>query len=90
MRIVKLLALASLSATVLGAQATVANESAAPSAEPAAQSKDPNRITCKRIEVIGSRLQTKRVCRPAAEWDQQNATDRQALERSQTQRWKSE
>lgn len=52
--------------------------------------KDPNRIVCRKVEAIGSRLSTKRVCQTAAQWDSQEAANRQDIERSQTQRWKSD
>ena len=52
--------------------------------------KDPNRTVCRKIETIGSRLSSKRVCQTAAQWDAQEAANRQDIERSQTQRWKSD
>ena len=51
---------------------------------------DPNRIVCRREEVLGSRVQSRRVCRTAAEWEAKQLEDRQSIERSQTVRWKSE
>lgn len=53
-----------------------------------AQASDPNRMVCKRIEMIGSRLQTKRVCMTAAEWDARQAADRQGTELNQNGRYK--
>jgi len=47
---------------------------------------DPNEIVCEKQEVIGSRLQTKRVCRTRAEWADARLQDRQDLDRRQTQR----
>lgn len=52
--------------------------------------KDPNRTVCRKIETVGSRLSSKRVCQTAAQWDAQEAANRQDIERSQTQRWKSD
>lgn len=52
--------------------------------------KDPNRVVCRRIETIGTRLAAKRRCQTAAQWDAEAAANRQDLERSQTQRWKSD
>lgn len=59
-------------------------------AEAAPATSDPLRMICRRIEVIGSRLQRRRVCMTAAEWDALHASDRQGLERTQNARWKSE
>lgn len=93
MPFLKPLALASLPIALVATPALAGDTAPAAPAAPAeqdAQGKDPNRTVCKKIEVIGSRLQAKRVCRTAAEWDAQSSSDRQSLERSQTQRWKSE
>ena len=46
--------------------------------------RDPNEIVCKKEEVLGSRLQTRKVCMSRAEWAEQRALDRQNVERSQT------
>jgi hypothetical protein len=55
---------------------------------PAPASKpDPNQeVICEKQEVIGSRLQTKRVCRTRAEWADARREDQQYLERVQSQR----
>ena len=47
------------------------------------------KVVCRRIQAIGTRLARKRVCRTKAEWDADAAANRHDLERSQTQRWKS-
>jgi hypothetical protein len=52
-------------------------------------SSDPNKVICRRIETIGSRLDSKRVCRTRGEWEADQLADRQAIERSQTQNWKN-
>lgn len=49
-----------------------------------AKKRDPNEIVCKKEEVLGSRLQTRKVCMSRAEWAEQRALDRQNVERSQT------
>lgn len=48
------------------------------------------KVVCRRVQAIGTRLASKRVCRTKAEWDAEAAANRQDLERSQTQRWKSD
>ena len=45
-----------------------------------------NKTVCRRIESIGTRLATKRVCRTKSEWDAEQAANRMDLERSQIQR----
>ena len=61
----------------------------APAAKPASEA-DTNKVVCRRVEAIGTRLASKRVCRTKGEWDAEAAANRQDLERSQTQRWKSD
>ena len=46
--------------------------------------KDPNRIICEKQEVLGSRLSKRRICMPAAEWAVRRQEDRQAIEKTQT------
>ena len=45
---------------------------------------DPNEIICEKQQVIGSRLQTKRVCMTRAQWADRRNQERQAIERVQT------
>lgn len=47
-----------------------------------------NKVVCRRVEAIGTRLASRRVCRTKAQWDAEAAANRQDLDRSQTQRWK--
>lgn len=44
---------------------------------------DPGRRVCKTIKVIGSRLNTQRVCMTAAEWAEERRQTRQGVERLQ-------
>jgi len=55
---------------------------------PAATKKAPasSEIVCEKQEVIGSRLQTKRVCMTRGEWADVLKQDREQLERKQTER----
>jgi hypothetical protein len=48
------------------------------------KARDPNEVVCKKEEVLGSRLQTRKVCMTRAEWAEQRQLDRQNVERSQT------
>jgi hypothetical protein len=50
---------------------------------------DPNRVICRRQDVVGTRLAKKRVCATAAEWERIHAEERQATERIQRERSKS-
>jgi len=47
---------------------------------------DPNEIICEKQQVLGSRLQSKRVCRTRAEWADLQRQDRQDLEQRQVQK----
>jgi len=48
------------------------------------KARDPNEVICKKEEVLGSRLQSRKVCMTRAEWSEQRSLDRQNVERSQT------
>ena len=56
--------------------------------QPTTKSNDgeQNKVVCRRIESIGTRLNTKRVCRTKGEWDAEQAANRMDLERNQVQR----
>ena len=45
--------------------------------------RDPNRMICKTMDIIGSRLGSKRTCMTAAEWEQMEREQRGATERIQ-------
>jgi hypothetical protein len=47
---------------------------------------DPNEIVCEKEQVLGSRLQTRRVCMTRAERADRRKEDREYLEREQTER----
>lgn len=51
-----------------------------------ADNGEQNKVVCRRIESIGSRLTSKRVCQTKGEWAARLAADRQALERIQSLR----
>ncbi len=68
-----------------GSFAAPTPQSATPSST-VAKSPDPNEVICERQEVLGSRLQTKRICMTRSEWADVKSQDRQAIERAQTQR----
>lgn len=53
---------------------------------PHQKAPDPNEVICEKQEVIGSRLQTKRICRTRAEWADLRLQDQQAIDRVQIQR----
>ena len=67
-------------ATMIGAPAMADQPS------PHQKAPDPNEVICEKQEVIGSRLQTKRVCRTRAEWADLRLQDQQAIDRVQIQR----
>jgi hypothetical protein len=49
-----------------------------------------NRMICKRQKVSGSRLKANKVCMTEAQWAQMKRENREATERTQAARWKSE
>jgi hypothetical protein len=58
---------------------------AAPAQEGAKRkARDPNEMICKKEEVLGSRLQTRKVCLTRAQWAEQRVIDRHNVEKSQT------
>jgi len=67
----------------------MADSSASGTTQPTTKTDDgeQNKTVCRRVESIGTRLGTKRVCRTKGEWDAEQAANRMDLERSQTQRW---
>lgn len=83
---IKVFAIAGL--FLLASGAPVLADTASSSSQPTtkAEDNDPNKVICRRIESIGTRLSTKRVCRTKAEWDAEQAANRQTIERSQTER----
>jgi hypothetical protein len=52
----------------------------------AAKMADENQIVCHKIEEIGSRLSTKRICMSKAQWADQERTNKDEVNRIQTQR----
>jgi hypothetical protein len=51
-----------------------------------AKANDPNQVVCEKIEVLGSRVATKRVCMTRAEWAERKRLQRMELDRAQVNR----
>lgn len=51
---------------------------------------DGARIICRKIEVTGSRMSTKKVCATANEWAAQKAQNRQVIEQAQNKKWSAD
>ena len=87
-----LIAASALALAAFAAPAMAGASDPAPAAAPAAQTDEGemNKVVCRRVAAIGTRLSAKKVCRTKAQWDAEAAANRQDLERSQTQRWKSD
>lgn len=82
MKAMMFVALAGLAATSAAAQPVTT------SSQPAATAKranDPNRMICEREDEIGSRLGGKKVCKTAAQWDEQRRVQRETVEGVQRQ-----
>lgn len=48
------------------------------------------RMICRKIEVTGSRMSTKKVCATATEWAAQKAQNRQVIEQAQNKKWSAD
>lgn len=49
----------------------------------------PSEVVCVRQQEIGSRLKARKVCKTRAEWDAEKREQRQAVDKAQGSRWKS-
>lgn len=76
-----------LALLVLSAPA-YADSGDAPAPQTKVEDAGQNKVVCRRVEAIGTRLSSKRVCRTKGDWDAEAAANRENLERSQTQRYK--
>jgi hypothetical protein len=52
----------------------------------AVKGPDPTEVVCEKVEVIGSRLASNRVCMTRAQWAEQKRLSREEINRAQTQR----
>jgi hypothetical protein len=68
----------------------VVAEQAQPLVAKQVKQKDPNRVICRDMEATGSRLNRRRECHTAGEWEEIRLNDRRALERVQNGRSKNE
>jgi hypothetical protein len=84
-RILARAACAGLVAGFVSASA-IAQTPPAATASPPSKAEDRNEKVCQKIEVTGSRLATRRVCKTRAEWADLQLQDRQEIERIQVQR----
>jgi len=80
----------SISLAIFAASPAFATEASAPSTAKAAQKEetgDSSRVICRTVDVIGSRLSTKKVCATASDWANMKAEQRQGTEQVQLHRW---
>lgn len=63
--------------------ASAAIIAASPAVAKNKKQSDPNRLICKSEEMVGSRLQTKKTCLTAMQWDQLQRDQRMTVERVQ-------
>jgi negative regulator of replication initiation len=78
--------LLAFSGAELAAQAPAADANAsAPAAktEDAAASSKANRMICRSVEVLGSRLKANKVCMTSSEWAEQRRVDRMSVDGAQ-------
>ena len=71
-----------LVAVVMGAVIAAPAMAQAPAPAPQ-KAPDPNEVICEKQEVIGSRLQSRRICRTRAQWADVRLQDRQEVEKAQ-------
>jgi invasion protein IalB len=68
---------------------SLAQASGSASNQPAAEKPtagSPNEVVCQKLEVTGTRLAQKRVCKTRAQWADQKLQDRMEVEKVQVQR----
>ena len=68
---------------VCGAAPALAQAPGSGSGNPAAKDKDPNRIICEKVQETGSRLNMRKVCMTAQQWEEQRRRDRENLQDAQ-------
>lgn len=56
---------------------------AAPVQDPAAAPAKANKMICRSVEVLGSRLQKNKVCMTSSEWAEQRRVDRMNIDKAQ-------
>lgn len=77
-----------IAAATAGNAQTVQQPTAAPS-KAAKAAVNPDKMVCRDLDTTGSRVNRKRDCRTARQWTEQNALDRQLLDRQQANRYKN-
>jgi len=66
--------------------ASAQTPSATPTAAATVAKSSDDKMICERQEVLGSRLQGRRVCKTASQWAQERQEARDAVQRAQTNR----
>ena len=75
-----------LLAAGLAASAGIAQPPAGPPNANAPDGHDPNEVICQRVRMLGSRLNSGRMCMTRQQWDERRRADRMDAERMQTNR----
>jgi gas vesicle protein len=70
-------------ATLFGAAPALAQAPASGSPAQPAKNQDPNRVICEKIQETGSRLNSRKVCMTAQQWEDQRRRDRENLQDAQ-------
>ena len=78
---VKIMLAASAGALLLTAAPALAQSQ--PDGQKDAKQTDPNRVICEKIRETGSRLNTRKVCMTAQQWEEQRRRDRENLQDAQ-------
>lgn len=51
--------------------------------KPSAKPQDPNRVICEKVQETGSRLNARKICMTAQQWEEQRRRDRENLQDAQ-------
>ena len=73
-------------ALLFGAAPAMAQVQSIESQTPSPKSKDPNRIICEKVQETGSRLNSRRICMTALQWEEQRRRDRESLQDAQNRK----
>jgi hypothetical protein len=89
----KRLSIAALLLGAMSAPASAANPGTDPAQAASAQapsaSGDPNQVICEKVDKIGTRLGSSRVCMTRAEWTEQRRLNRDTVDHAQQTRCQS-
>jgi hypothetical protein len=72
-----------IASAVLAGPAYAQGSTSAGSAQAESKGPDPSEMVCERLQLVGSRLATKKICMTRSQWADSRRQDRQAVEKAQ-------